>query len=29
METDLNDGGLEDDFSQGFRLREKLHVPEL
>jgi prephenate dehydrogenase len=29
METDLNDGGLERDFNEGFRLREKLHGPGL
>jgi prephenate dehydrogenase len=29
METDLNDGGLERDFNEGLRLREKLRGPEL
>lgn len=29
METGLNDGELERDFNEGFRLREKLHGPEL
>ena len=29
METDLNDGGLERDFNEGSRLREKSRGPEL
>jgi prephenate dehydrogenase len=29
MERGLNDGELERDFSEGFRLREKLYGPEL